>query len=49
MTVEILTPAKINLGLEVIRRRDDGYHDIATVFQTISIFDRVSIPASAGE
>ena len=25
-------PAKINLGLHVVRRRDDGYHDIETVF-----------------
>ena len=43
MTIELLAPAKINLGLEVIRRRDDGYHDIATVMQTISVFDRVRI------
>lgn len=43
MTVELLTPAKINLGLEVIRRRDDGFHDIATVFQTISVFDRIRL------
>jgi 4-diphosphocytidyl-2-C-methyl-D-erythritol kinase len=41
--LEILAPAKLNLGLEVIRRRSDGYHDISTVFQTISIFDRITI------
>lgn len=43
MTTELLAPAKINLGLEVIRRRDDGYHEIATVLQTISVFDRVRL------
>ncbi|MEZ4665108.1 MAG: 4-(cytidine 5'-diphospho)-2-C-methyl-D-erythritol kinase [Thermomicrobiales bacterium] len=43
MTVEFLAPAKVNLGLEVIRKRDDGFHEIATVFQTISLFDRLRI------
>lgn len=46
MSIELLTPAKINLGLEVLRKRDDGYHDIATVFQTISVFDRLQIEPS---
>ena len=27
----IFPHAKINIGLDIIRRRDDGYHDIATV------------------
>jgi 4-diphosphocytidyl-2-C-methyl-D-erythritol kinase len=49
MTIELLAPAKINLGLEVIRRRNDGYHDIATVLQTISVFDRIRIEASAAD
>lgn len=39
--------AKINLGLKVLYRRDhDGFHDIATVFQTISLADRVAITAT---
>lgn len=46
MTVELLAPAKVNLGLEVIRKRDDGYHEIATVFQTVSVFDRLRIGRS---
>lgn len=50
MTIELLTPAKINLGLEVLRKRGDDYHDIATVFQTISVFDRIRItPAKNDE
>lgn len=43
MTVSVLAPAKINLGLEVIRKRNDGFHDIATVFQTVSVFDRLHL------
>lgn len=31
--------AKINLGLEVIGKREDGYHDLKTIFQTIDFFD----------
>ena len=31
--------AKINLGLEVVRKRPDGYHDIRTLFQWIDLFD----------
>lgn len=31
--------AKINLTLEVIRRRDDGYHDVATILQTVDLAD----------
>lgn len=34
--------AKINLGLEVLRRREDGYHDLVTVFHTVSLYDRLT-------
>jgi len=36
-------PAKINLTLEVLRRRPDGYHDIASVLQTIALEDILTI------
>ena len=29
--------AKINLGLDVVRRREDGYHEVRMVMQTIQI------------
>jgi 4-diphosphocytidyl-2-C-methyl-D-erythritol kinase len=35
--------AKINLDLRVLERRPDGYHEIRTVFQTISLADRLEI------
>ncbi|HTY82195.1 MAG TPA: 4-(cytidine 5'-diphospho)-2-C-methyl-D-erythritol kinase [Dehalococcoidales bacterium] len=36
-------PAKINLTLEVLGKRPDGYHDIKSVVQTIALFDTLSI------
>ena len=38
--------AKINLSLEVIRRRDDGFHDIATILQTVGLFDDLSLSSA---
>ena len=38
-------PAKINLALAVGPRRDDGYHDVATVFQTLDLHDEVRATA----
>lgn len=35
-----LAPAKINLGLEVVGRRADGMHEIVTIMQAISLYDR---------
>ncbi len=41
MTMKEYAPAKINLFLDVIRKREDGYHDLGTVFQTIDAGDTV--------
>lgn len=35
--------AKINIGLQVIRRRHDGYHDLETVFYPLGIYDIVEV------
>ncbi len=39
-------PAKVNLTLEVLGRRPDGYHALASVFHTLSLSDRVRITLS---
>jgi 4-diphosphocytidyl-2-C-methyl-D-erythritol kinase len=41
-------PAKINLTLEVLGKREDGYHEIRSVIQTIDLSDKIRISASAG-
>ena len=35
--------AKINLGLDVIRKREDGYHEVRMIMQTVGIYDRVCL------
>lgn len=42
-TIKIKAPAKINLSLDVTGRRNDGYHDLEMVMQTISIYDELEI------
>jgi 4-diphosphocytidyl-2-C-methyl-D-erythritol kinase len=37
----VRTPAKVNLALEVLGKRADGYHEISTVLQAIDLFDRL--------
>jgi len=40
--VEILTPAKINLFLEVLAKRPDGYHEIVTLLSAATIYDSLT-------
>ncbi|MCP2520486.1 4-(cytidine 5'-diphospho)-2-C-methyl-D-erythritol kinase [Candidatus Aminicenantes bacterium AC-708-M15] len=39
--MEIKSFAKINLGLEIVRRLENGYHEIRTIFQSIDLYDRL--------
>lgn len=39
----LLAPAKINLCLHVLRKRPDGYHDLAMLMQRISLYDRITL------
>jgi 4-diphosphocytidyl-2-C-methyl-D-erythritol kinase len=41
--VTVRVPAKVNLQLSVGPRRDDGYHDLMTVFHSVSLFDEVTV------
>lgn len=35
--------AKINLGLDVIGKREDGYHEVRMIMQTINMYDQLEI------
>ncbi len=41
--VTVAAPAKVNLHLEVLRAREDGYHEIETILQTVSLCDEVRV------
>ena len=41
--MELKATAKINLGLDVLRKREDGYHDLRMVMQMTGMFDRISM------
>ena len=32
---------KINLGLDVLRRREDGYHEVKMIMQTVGLYDSI--------
>ena len=38
--------AKVNLGLEVVGKRADGYHELVTIFQAIGLYDEVAVGAA---
>ena len=42
MTVTVSAPAKLNLTLEILAKREDGYHEIRSVIQTIDLCDRLT-------
>jgi len=48
MSVSYLSYGKINLGLEIIGTRPDGYHEILTIFQTVKLCDTISVYPSHG-
>ena len=44
--IKLKALAKINLGLDVVRRREDGYHEVRMVMQTIHLYDQLRIQKS---
>ncbi len=45
---EIKCPAKINLSLDVVSRREDGYHNLSMIMQEINLFDILTFEISEG-
>ena len=43
MEIKVKAPAKINLTLEVLGKRPDGYHNISTVMQAVDLYDVITI------
>lgn len=46
MIIERLAPAKINLYLDVLSKRENGYHDIESIMQSISLCDKLTLKIS---
>jgi 4-diphosphocytidyl-2-C-methyl-D-erythritol kinase len=42
-SININSYAKVNIGLKILNKRSDGYHNISTVFQEIDLFDSITI------
>ena len=45
--IQLKARAKINLGLDVVRKREDGYHEVRMIMQTISLHDQITLRLSA--
>lgn len=48
MSITVAAPAKINLYLDVINKREDGYHDIESIMHTVSLSDQVTLELTDG-
>jgi 4-diphosphocytidyl-2-C-methyl-D-erythritol kinase len=46
MKVRVRCPAKVNLHLEVLGRRPDGYHELRTVFAAVGVWDELAFEAA---
>ena len=47
MECTVLAPAKINLGLEILGKNNDGYHNVEMVMQTVSLYDKVTVSVTS--
>ncbi len=48
MKVTVLAPAKLNLFLDITGRRNDGYHIVNMVMQSVSLYDEVTVTVNSG-
>ena len=48
-TIKVSAPAKLNLTLDVLGRREDGYHEMKMVMQSVSLCDTLTLTIEPGE
>ncbi len=48
-TITLKARAKINLGLDVVRKREDGYHEVRMIMQTVNLYDTLVLKKEAAE
>lgn len=48
-SITVNCPAKINLTLEIVNKREDGFHNIKSIMQTISLYDTLIIKVGEGD
>ena len=44
--IDLISPAKVNLSLRIIKKREDGFHELSSLFQTIDLCDHLKITPS---
>ncbi|MDO5124221.1 MAG: 4-(cytidine 5'-diphospho)-2-C-methyl-D-erythritol kinase [Eubacteriales bacterium] len=49
MRLSAKAPAKINLTLDILGRRPDGYHDVSMLMQAVSLYETVTVTAEPGD
>ncbi len=47
--IKIKSPAKINLGLKVYRKREDGFHEVETILQMVDLYDTITLRRIEGD
>jgi 4-diphosphocytidyl-2-C-methyl-D-erythritol kinase len=47
--LKLKSPAKINLFLQVLKKRPDGYHELASLLQTVSLYDTLHFELSSSD
>lgn len=45
--LELKAYGKINLGLDVVRKREDGYHEVRMIMQTVNLYDKITMERTA--
>jgi 4-diphosphocytidyl-2-C-methyl-D-erythritol kinase len=46
-SISVKAYAKINIGLDVLRKREDGYHDVCMIMQSLNLYDTITINKSS--